>query len=348
MGTPDFTFPQKMSKFRLCREDASFSEETSGQEVSDFSEHKEKDLDEISISSDITDPSEVVEKHFHRSRYRKKVHNFLESKPFRIFIIVLICLDVIAVSLELAIASDAFGEVESERPCPTTPGGPRGEPTVNHDLEHGEEFLHWFSISLLIIFVMENLALLWALGRHFFTFIHLFDFSVVLVSLILELALGDENAYAGLLVLLRLIRIVQGVVAAEQEAHIHTQSRLRHSLNHNKHLRRLFKSILLSIPEKQLDANTLYLAKHLLHNSKRFEHKTASYLAKNSIKVPKDLQDSLTSYSEDKKVFQAIEKGHKDTSRHRSKSKSKNPSSSASSISSSSSFATASTATSSS
>merc|ERR1711916_59066 len=321
MGTPDFTFPQKMSKFRLCREDASFSEETSGQEVSDFSEHKEKDLDEISISSDITDPSEVVEKHFHRSRYRKKVHNFLESKPFRIFVIVLICLDVIAVSLELAIASDAFGEVESERPCPTTPGGPHGEPTVNHDLEHGEEFLHWFSISLLIIFVMENLALLWALGRHFFTFIHLFDFSVVLVSLILELALGDENAYAGLLVLLRLIRIVQGVVAAEQEAHIHTQSRLRHSLNHNKHLRR---------------------------NSKRFEHKTASYLAKNSIKVPKDLQDSLTSYSEDKKVFQAIEKGHKDTSRHRSKSKSKNPSSSASSISSSSSFATASTATSSS
>ncbi|KNC47853.1 uncharacterized protein AMSG_04083 [Thecamonas trahens ATCC 50062] len=307
-----------MSGFRLCAREKSFSsEDTSGSDVSTFHEHKLKDLSSISISSDLTDPSQAHGGS--RSKWRRKAHHIIESKYFRIFVIVLIVLDVIAVSLELAIASDAFGEVHSEAPCPVNPGDPRGEPTVNHDLEHGEEFLHWFSITMLCIFVIENLVLLWAIGKHFFKFMHVFDFGVVLISLVLELWLGGENAYAGLLVLLRLVRIVQGVVAAEQEAHTHTQSRLRHSLNHNKYLRRVFKNFLLDLPDDKIDSSRLYLAKHLLHNSKRFERSTANYLlgVEGSLMDHSNMVHSFSSYSEDKRVFEVVRRDFDDRSHHR-------------------------------
>lgn len=347
----------------LCARSFS-SNETSGSDVSGFNEHSKRALDDISVSSDISMPLEHIHSRTH-FLVKTKLHEFLESHTVRMIVILLICLDVIAVCLELAISSGAFGEVHSPAPCPTladthtdattghttdasttdasttstthasghashfAPGGDDGggggggggqgavvrrvsavrdaasarlgghgsvplsvvvrsgdshgndthaaHGHVNERLERAEKALHWFSITLLCVFLVENILMCIALGRHFFTFFHIFDFCVVVTSLILELTLDAEKG-AGLIVILRLVRIVQGVVAAEKESHNKTQERLRHSLNHNKHLRRLFKAVLMNFEESDMNPQFLGVCKHLLHNSKRFEREIKRYI----------------------------------------------------------------------
>lgn len=132
--------------------------------------------------------------------WRKKMRNFLHSKPCHIAVIVLVLIDTILVITEILIDLEVV-DVDKE--------------------SVGAEVVHYLSITILSIFMLEIIAKLVADRHHFLSHkIEILDAFVVVTAFAFDIAIlfFDENdalVAVGLLILFRLwriVRIVNGVI----------------------------------------------------------------------------------------------------------------------------------------
>ncbi|KAH7914986.1 hypothetical protein BJ138DRAFT_1055798 [Hygrophoropsis aurantiaca] len=133
--------------------------------------------------------------------WRKKVGRFLESPHLHTFVIVLIAIDASCVLADLGYSFLADGCV---------PEGP--------------EFPTWLEVlanisrAITTLFLIEIPVTIWAFGLRFYipfsgithAALHLFDAFIIITTFVLEFVLrGKERELAGLLIILRLWRLVK-------------------------------------------------------------------------------------------------------------------------------------------
>ncbi|KAJ7098022.1 hypothetical protein B0H15DRAFT_1019275 [Mycena belliarum] len=133
---------------------------------------------------------------------REHTAQFLESRPLHLLVVFLISVDASCVLADL-------GYAFLHETC-TPPAGP-GSPLWLTVLSH-------ISLGITAFFLIEIPLTLWALGWSFYdplgpvphAALHLFDAFIILTTFILEVVLkGREQELAGLLIILRLWRLVK-------------------------------------------------------------------------------------------------------------------------------------------
>ncbi|KAJ6547461.1 hypothetical protein B0H19DRAFT_269257 [Mycena capillaripes] len=133
---------------------------------------------------------------------RERTAQFLESPALHKFVIALIAIDASCVLADL-------GYAFLHESC-TPPAGP-GAPTWLSVLSH-------ISLGITAFFLVEIPITLWALGPRFYNpwsgvphaVLHLFDAFIIITTFVLEIVLkGREQELAGLLIILRLWRLVK-------------------------------------------------------------------------------------------------------------------------------------------
>lgn len=250
----------------------------------------------ISQSSDGARNFFIRETCCHRvRRTRSKLLKFLESSPVRLLITILILADIIALACESAIAENAFGKVEHEEARCLSAGLnftalaeaerlgeeiPEEFPVVvekteNHKLKRAETGLRAFSLTLLSVFVAEIVLTIIAVGPAYFVKpLHIFDFIIVFAALFLEIfdARGDV---LGVVVVLRLLRIVQGVIDTETQAHHLTYRKYIYTKTHSNRLRRFLQAQLkanwenMGEAERETGLVLLHSTQWQLHHTRR-------------------------------------------------------------------------------
>ncbi|XP_067932631.1 voltage-gated hydrogen channel 1-like [Watersipora subatra] len=165
---------------------------------------------------------------------REQIADFVHSRKFQIVVICLVLLDCILVISELLIDLKAFeNEASVGRNLTHTVSKEtvvsNDEPSLKKEIIEAEEaeepslvaaeVLHYCSIAILSIFLLELFAKLFAMGKEFFHHkLEIIDAVIVVVSFALDIAFIDSEGLSsvfGLLVLLRLWRIgriVNGIV----------------------------------------------------------------------------------------------------------------------------------------
>lgn len=125
--------------------------------------------------------------------FRGKLDSVIHSQKFQVAIIALVVLDCLVVVVELLVEHQVFGEEVHHHPA--------------------AKALHYLSLSILSIFIVEILARLYVLRLDFFKHkFELFDAVVVLVSFVLDIVFHDSEGSTsglGLLILLRLWRALR-------------------------------------------------------------------------------------------------------------------------------------------
>lgn len=190
--------------------------------VSDDTERvvEKSDTNSSIVSDDVTKPPQTVREH---------VAHIIHSRKFQILVICLVVLDCMLVISELLIDLKAF-EQEAEVGHSLSESSTSSHTLVTNDepgddvkqaLEAAEqrkaatiiaaEVLHYCSIVILSIFLLEICAKLFAMGKEFFYHkMEIIDAVIVIISFALDIAFIDAEGLAsafGLLVLLRLWRI---------------------------------------------------------------------------------------------------------------------------------------------
>nr|CAD7412233.1 unnamed protein product [Timema poppensis] len=128
--------------------------------------------------------------------FRERARAVIENSKFHIAILTLVIIDLILVLIELVIDASALEH--------------------SSQLEMLENALKYSSITILSIFVVENLFTIYVMGWDFFKhFLEVFDFTIVVTSLVLDIVFMHSHAQAGfgLLIILRLWRIVRVINA---------------------------------------------------------------------------------------------------------------------------------------
>ena len=101
-----------------------------------------------------------------------------------------------------------------------------------HDLELAETVLHWISIAILCIFLLELLVLLFIFKQwFFFHFLYVIDLIIVSLSIGLEVGLNNTELqnFVAVIIFLRLWRLVRaghGVMAIQQEKSLEKRHKL--------------------------------------------------------------------------------------------------------------------------
>ena len=116
-------------------------------------------------------------------------------------------------------------------PCAQTHPAPAHPPRCLPAAHSAETALSWTSITILCIFVAEQLLRLLVFGpRYFLSWWHALDAAIVIVSLVLELVLkGVERETLSLLVVFRLWRLVRIMHAVSVELEMqHDEALQRH------------------------------------------------------------------------------------------------------------------------
>jgi len=182
-----------------------------------------------------------------------RLDQFLAAKWLQVLMVTLLIIDMILVivSLELQIMSQnaliqeykrCYGQYNNVFAVPPGLNNGLNNP-VNlpvcvpdthkaHNYHHVEQILAWFSVSILVVFLVENLLHIILLGLDYFQdFFYVLDLTVVTLSLILELVflidLIPGATVGGLLVIARtwrFARIAHGFYFLEHEDE-HSHSR---------------------------------------------------------------------------------------------------------------------------
>ncbi|CAE7830893.1 HVCN1 [Symbiodinium sp. KB8] len=164
---------------------------------------------------------------------RLKLANFLESHRVTLVNLFLIIIDVVAVACELMLANvcevSTHGSGGHRRMSGT---GDSVEGEVEHQNEvvhHIEAALHWTSVSILGVFLVQQFLLMYALGRGYCRkYALMVDFVVIVVALVLETAISSTAA--GFLVAVlswRAIRLLHGIFVSIESEH-HTYHKALH------------------------------------------------------------------------------------------------------------------------
>lgn len=143
----------------------------------------------------------------HRS-LRFSLGEYIESRICQIILLILVFIDVLAVTCELILAAV----------CSST------------ETEHATHILHIISLSILYVFLIQQIGLLIAFDVHFFTHpLYILDLVVVVVAICLEHAVHSDAA--GLIIVVaiwRIIRVFHGLaISVELEAKAGHQARAR-------------------------------------------------------------------------------------------------------------------------
>lgn len=178
---------------------------------------EKSDTNSSIVSDDIIKPPKTV---------RQQISHVIHSNKFQIAVISLVILDCVLVIGELILDLNAF-EQEAEVARNISHSSVDHEHAIvqdEHDKEalrevaekeepskFAAEVLHYMSIAILSIFLLELCVKLFAMGKHFFTQkMEVIDGVVVIVSFALDIAFLDHEGLASatsLLVILRLWRI---------------------------------------------------------------------------------------------------------------------------------------------
>lgn len=140
----------------------------------------------------------------------RSLGDILESKKAHITIIALVILDLVCILIEITIS--LIQQVDCKDGTSTKSAPFEGSEKHESPTHIAEEVMHWISVTILIIFAIENLLKLMAFGLKYFTkhLMHLFDCFIVIASLALTISLhGVAGELVGLLVLLRFWRIIR-------------------------------------------------------------------------------------------------------------------------------------------
>ncbi|XP_071502371.1 voltage-gated hydrogen channel 1-like [Diadema antillarum] len=165
---------------------------------------------------------------------RERLHDIMTTQAFHIAILVLVILDCVLVVTELVLD---FQLLESESNCEVngTAKPPENEVSAVH-------ILHYFSLTILSIFMLELIVKILVFQMEFFrSKLEVFDGLVIIVSFVLDilsLIYEEEFAAAQLIVLLRLwriVRVVNGVILSvetQAEKKIEQQKHLCEEVEH--------------------------------------------------------------------------------------------------------------------
>ncbi|KND02565.1 uncharacterized protein SPPG_03022 [Spizellomyces punctatus DAOM BR117] len=159
----------------------------------------EADLNEGNLSNN---PSRL-------DRFRRRLRKLLESHWAHILVFALVLIDLTCVLTEIIVTFLETPECDEQ-----------GKPHVGGGEPVWLETLTAISLTILWVFVAEHLLRLFAFGICYYIRkpLHLFDFLVVVGSLVAEMVLkGKAREVAGLLIVLRcwrLVRIIDGVAEA--------------------------------------------------------------------------------------------------------------------------------------
>ena len=164
------------------------------------------------VSDDVIKPPQTTREH---------LLEILHSSKFQIVVICLVLLDCLLVISELLIELKAEDTHNGTTMAASEAYVSNDEQSAKHISEGveeeksaikiAEEVLHYFSIAILSIFLLELSAKLFAMGKQFFHHkLEIVDAFIVIVSFILDIAFINDDGVTsalGLLVLLRLWRI---------------------------------------------------------------------------------------------------------------------------------------------
>jgi len=157
---------------------------------------------------------------------RERLLRFLHSNPVQIVLALLLLLDVLALIIDLILSSEFpdCSKVISNAFCYNASSMSEDEvlgisegvgiacKEHSERLEHTEAALIYLSLSILVIFEIELIITMLVVGKIFFRqTMYLIDFSVVTISLFLEILLRNsaDEAAAGLIVFVRIWRLVR-------------------------------------------------------------------------------------------------------------------------------------------
>ncbi|XP_014668027.1 PREDICTED: voltage-gated hydrogen channel 1-like [Priapulus caudatus] len=190
-----------------------------------------EDLEKVIVRDDATSMS-TVESEEDNFRTRMPLHDrvnaLIHGQRFQIFIVVLVIIDVLLVIAELLVDLKVF-EME-----PGDSGEDASESAIG-------EVLHYASLAILSLFMVEIVVKLYAMRLSFFKHkLEMFDAVVVVVAFSLDIAFTTNKGGAvnglNLLVILRLwriARIVNGIIlsmTAQAEKRLHREKREREAV----------------------------------------------------------------------------------------------------------------------
>lgn len=161
--------------------------------------------------------------------WRLRMGHVLEGHHVQLAALFLVLIDVVCVVAEIMLGSVAACELEAE-PGVVVPEGVKAVPS--HSVERWELALHWTSLAIVILLLLQQAALLVAYGvAHLKKIFNVLDICVLLVALGLELGLHGNDA-PGIIVLLlfwRVVRVIHGFLATAETTE-HERSVLLHAL----------------------------------------------------------------------------------------------------------------------
>ncbi|CAH1800442.1 unnamed protein product [Owenia fusiformis] len=205
---------------------------------------------------------------------REKLRYIIHGNKFQITIIILVIIDCLLVISELLIDLGVFDHQIRSGGGEGEEGGGTSVTKRHPTVSVVAEVLHFLSIAILSLFMIEIIVKVYAMGLDFFKHkMEVFDAVVVIVSFALDIAfIGNEavSGGIGLLILLRLwrvTRILNGIILS-----VKTQAEKR--LNREKQAREAVEQELAKFrtycSEQELEIETLQnlLTKHKINFKK--------------------------------------------------------------------------------
>eukprot|EP00121_Abeoforma_whisleri_P000475 Awhi_evm1s416 len=180
----------------------------------------------------------------HRYTWRNKLLHFLHNKWVHYFLMFLLFLDVILViagiAVEIEFLDTEIHDLELlleeliENPDEAATIEEEISEVGNLRLEEAEEGLAYASLAILFVFLLENILLMIGLGHRFFlSFFHVFDFGIVVASIVLEFILQDSPE-GGLLILARTWRFARIAHGFYENTHNKDQLAIKRTCKKNK------------------------------------------------------------------------------------------------------------------
>jgi hypothetical protein len=159
--------------------------------------------------------------------FRRRIGHFIESRPVERVMLSLLALDVFCVFIETLIDVEVIPH--------------------SHAAVETEHVFHIASLTILSLFLLEHLTLIFAFGRSYFTHVgYIVDLVVITASLALELLLTTDAL--GLIIIVRLwrvVRIVHGVFEEVKHKLHKAHLALEHECAHAEMLERDLKRALI-------------------------------------------------------------------------------------------------------
>ena len=159
--------------------------------IHDFKRYGDSDIEEQAVTLHKEDKAERTT--------RLAIANLLESHRMTLINLFLIILDVVAVACEIMLANvceiGAHAEGGSHRRVLSGGNDTLGDEIdeQNELVHHIEAALHWTSVTILCIFLLQQILLMYALGRGYCRkYAYMVDVVVIVVALILETAIASS------------------------------------------------------------------------------------------------------------------------------------------------------------